>query len=85
MERTGLIRKALRVWVNVGDIVLVSLRDFQDAKADVIHKYTADEARSLVAYGELPQNAKINQTSVEALTGTNPDGDDDLGFVFEDI
>lgn len=86
VERTGLIRKALRVWINVGDIVLVSLRDFQDAKADVIHKYTADEARALVSYGELPSTAKINQTAVDmAIAGDKADGDEDLGFVFEDI
>lgn len=36
----------LQVWINQGDIVLLSLRDFQDDKADVIVKYTADEARN---------------------------------------
>jgi translation initiation factor 1A len=71
------------VWINQGDIVLLSLRDFQDDKADVIVKYTADEARNrtsqlqkwvfffadrfiftfqVKAYGELPENAKINET-----------------------
>ncbi|KAH8977415.1 hypothetical protein EDB92DRAFT_2119951 [Lactarius akahatsu] len=45
-----------------GDIILFSLREFQDGKADVIVKYTADEARNLKAYGELPENAKINET-----------------------
>ena len=37
---------ATQVWINQGDIVLLSLRDFQDDKADVIVKYTADEARN---------------------------------------
>eukprot|EP00958_Prasinococcus_capsulatus_P000192 scaffold14_cov380-Prasinococcus_capsulatus_cf.AAC.2 len=41
-----------------GDIILVGLRDFQDEKADVIQKYMADEARSLKAYGELPDTSK---------------------------
>lgn len=36
----------IQVWINQGDIVLLSLRDFQDNKADVIVKYTADEARN---------------------------------------
>lgn len=27
-----------RVWINSGDIILVSLRDYQDSKADVIAK-----------------------------------------------
>lgn len=43
-----------QVWINQGDIILLSLRDFQDDKADVIQKYTTDEARNLKAYGELP-------------------------------
>lgn len=51
-----------QVWINQGDIILLSLRDYQDEKGDVILKYTADEARSLKAYGELPENAKINET-----------------------
>jgi hypothetical protein len=38
---------ANQVWINQGDIILLSLRDFQDDKADVIQKYTADEARNL--------------------------------------
>ena len=33
--------------VMVGDIVLVSLRDFQDAKGDIIMKYNSDEAKNL--------------------------------------
>ncbi|KAK2195219.1 bifunctional Translation initiation factor 1A (eIF-1A) [Babesia duncani] len=58
----GKMRK--RVWVNAGDIILVSLRDYQDNKADVIAKYTPDEARSLKAYGELPESTKINETDM---------------------
>lgn len=55
----GKMRK--KVWINQGDIILLSLRDFQDNKGDVILKYTADEARTLKSYGELPENAKINE------------------------
>eukprot|EP00440_Ansanella_granifera_P030291 gb/GFBE01032912.1/.p1 GENE.gb/GFBE01032912.1/~~gb/GFBE01032912.1/.p1 ORF type:complete len:143 (+),score=58.63 gb/GFBE01032912.1/:1-429(+) len=58
----GKMRK--KVWCNQGDIVLVSLRDFQDEKGDIITKYTADEARNLKAYGELPDNVKINETDI---------------------
>lgn len=35
---------------------------FQDNKADVILKYNADEARSLKAYGELPEHGELNRT-----------------------
>merc|ERR1712189_49751 len=41
----GKLRK--KVWINTGDIILLGLRDYQDTKADVILKYTADEARKL--------------------------------------
>jgi translation initiation factor 1A len=56
----GKMRK--KVWVNQGDIILVGLRDYQDAKGDVILKYMADEARSLKQYGELPENIRVNDT-----------------------
>jgi initiation factor 1A len=46
----GKMRK--KEWVNVGDIVLLGLRDYQDDKADVIQKFNAEEARRLKALGE---------------------------------
>ena len=67
------------MWVNAGDIVLVGLRDFQDDKADVIHKYNADEARNLKAYGELPESARINETAVDMAN----EGEEDDGCAFE--
>ena len=36
--------------------------DYQDAKADVILKYSPDEARNLKSYGEFPESVKINET-----------------------
>uniref|UniRef100_A0A8C2A7G6 Eukaryotic translation initiation factor 4C n=1 Tax=Cyprinus carpio TaxID=7962 RepID=A0A8C2A7G6_CYPCA len=52
----GKLRK--KVWINTSDIILIGLRDYQDNKADVILKYNADEARSLKAYGELPEHGE---------------------------
>ena len=46
---------SLQVWINQGDIILIGLRDYQDAKADVILRYNPDEARNLKTYGELPE------------------------------
>lgn len=83
--RVGLIRGTMRrrVWITTGDIVLVGLREFQHDKADVIHKYTSDEARKLQEYKELPANARINQTAIDmALEG---DDQGELEFEFEDI
>ncbi|WP_432214710.1 hypothetical protein, partial [Salmonella enterica] len=55
----GKLRK--KVWINQGDIILLGLRDYQDGKADVILRYNPDEARNLKAYGELPDNVKVNE------------------------
>jgi len=74
----GKMRK--KVWVNMGDIILVGLRDYQDEKADVILKYMADEARSLKAYGELPDNIRVNATDA-----FGEDEDRDEYFDFEDV
>jgi len=80
VRRLAHIRGKLRkkVWINTGDIILLSLRDYQDAKGDVILKYSADEARSLKAYGELPEHAKLNETDA-----TGPGDDGDCGFTFD--
>ena len=80
-KRLAHIRGKLRkkVWINQGDIILLSLRDYQDEKGDVILKYSADEARSLKAYGELPENAKINET--DTYGGEEEGG---VGFDFGD-
>jgi len=73
----GKLRK--KVWINQGDIILISLRDYQDEKGDVIMKYSADEARSLKAYGELPDSAKINETDTYG-----PGDEEGIGFEFDE-
>jgi translation initiation factor 1A len=86
VTRLGHIRGKMRkkVWITAGDIVLVGKRDFQDEKVDILHKYTADEARNLKQYGELPETARINETAVD-LAMTGDAGDDDIGIDFDDI
>lgn len=76
----GKMRK--KVWVNTGDVVLVGLREYQDEKADVILKYMADEARSLKAYGELPDSIRVN----DADTFGDEEGAENDDFIdFDDI
>lgn len=61
------------MWINQGDIILLGLREYQDAKGDVILKYTADEARNLKTYGELPESGAyrhmrpLAHTSISSL------------------
>ena len=56
-----------RVRIEVGDLVLLCIRDFQKEKADIINKYTADEHRMLKSYGELsfdePKDSNANKDS----------------------
>lgn len=55
---------------------MVGLRDYQDAKADVILKYNADEARNLKTYGEIPETVKVTDTVNFVDDGL----DDDIEF-----
>lgn len=79
IKRMAHIRGKLRkkVWMSQGDIILVSLRDFQDDQCDVIQKYSSDEARALKSQGELPENAKINETDT-----FGHEEEDDVNFEF---
>jgi len=72
----GKMRK--KMWVNQGDIVLCGLREFQDGKCDVIHKYQPDEANRLKAQGELPNELDVLDPSMDAAQ-------DDCVFEFEAI
>jgi translation initiation factor 1A len=54
----------------------------QDKKADVILKYMADEARNLKAYGELPENIRVNDADVFE---EYEDNDNDDIIQFDDI
>ena len=56
----GSLRK--KVWINTSDIILIGLWGYQDNKADITLKYSADEARSLKVYGELPEYAELSET-----------------------
>lgn len=67
----GKLRK--KVWINTTDVILIGLRDFQDDKADVILKYTPDEARQLKLRGEIPEHVNITDTS---QFGQDTGGDD---------
>mgnify|MGYP003326710026 CR=1 FL=1 len=63
--RLGTVRGKLRkrMWINQGDTVLVALHEFTtaDEKCTIVWKYTPDETRNLKSYGELPENAKVNE------------------------
>jgi len=71
--RLGHIRGKMtrRVWIQLGDTVLVGLRDYQDGKADIIHKYTGDEVSNLQSLGEIPiieDDSKNTERAVDDLS-----------------
>jgi translation initiation factor 1A len=71
----GTMRK--RRFINQDDIVLVSLRDWQDAKCDIIDNYDENLVRKMKDKGLVPDSIKLDVDKQYS-----DDDDDNLGFVF---
>jgi len=96
VKRTCLIcgRMRNRVYVRPQDVVLVALRPDMtaDDKADVVHKYTADEARTLKRHGEIPdkflgemsEDATATGASTEAGGAAEAGADADAAIEFDE-
>jgi translation initiation factor 1A len=67
-----------RRFVNMNDIVLVSLRDWQDAKCDIIDSYDDNLTRKLKSKGLIPDSINIDSDSKQDVD----EEENDLGFVF---
>ena len=65
--------RSKRLRINLNELVLVSLRDFDDKNADIIHRYSKEEAREFVKLGLLPSDS-----SLETIDN------DDEGVIFDD-
>ena len=54
--KLGYIRGPIykREWLMKDDIVLISLRDFEQSKCDIVWKYKDDEIKQLQKMGEIP-------------------------------
>ena len=63
-----------KIWIKENDIVIISLRDFQDNKCDIIHKYDNEEIKQLI---------KLNEIQKETLN--NNQNDEDCVFDFNEI
>ena len=81
-ERLGTVcgKMRKRVWVNRGDLVLISKWEgmTDDTKCSIIHKYSEDEARRLQKEGELPPNFKLNLDDFETV-----EDEDESGFIMD--
>ena len=72
----GKMRK--RVFVNQDELVLVSLRDWQDSKCDIIDKYNSNDIKKLKQLKCIPDFIKFEEKSVVE----DDIVDDNLGFIF---
>ena len=60
-------------FIKTDGIILVSRRDYEDKKADVIHKYNDSEVRKLMKKGQLPNiviNAPVEVTTEKSQEAT---------------
>jgi translation initiation factor 1A len=91
VNRLGISRgKINKGKVEIGTLVLISKRDYQDNKCDILHIYNSDELKLLVSNGEIDSNFAKNDTeststgddSVEFGASTSSDEED---VKFEDL
>ena len=71
----GIKRKAIKrnQWINAGATVIVSLRDYQKDKCDIIHLYTDEESRKLRKKGIIVKEeiVKEEESAFEFETDIN--------------
>ncbi len=90
VKRIGHIRGKIKkkVWIAMGDIVLVALREYEKDKCDIIQKYTEDEVRKLKTTGEIPESIKLPENEKKekddgygdiVFEGDNDDEEEDTG------
>jgi translation initiation factor 1A len=90
VEAIGIIRGALRrfnkrVLIENGDIIVVSKRDFQDSKVDIVHKFNLDQCQSLIKNKEI-SDVLINCYYNKSTYGVDKkDKHDDTYIAFDDI
>ena len=82
IKRIGHIRGKMRKrnWIANGDIVLVSLREYEQEKCDIINKYTEDEVRKLKKANEIPESAKLPNENDEDEKDKKNDNYNDIVF-----
>ena len=85
-EAVGVIRGSMRrfnkrVLIETGDIVAVSIRDFQIGKVDIVHKYNAEQCKILINNKEISDTLINAYNKVNIYTISNPN---DANIIFDD-
>jgi translation initiation factor 1A len=85
-EAVGVIRGSMRrfnkrVLIETGDILAVSMRDFQDNKVDIVHKYNAEQCKILINNKEISDTLinAYNKISNNAVNNAN-----EANIIFDD-
>jgi translation initiation factor 1A len=86
VERLGVLRGNMRrrVWVSRNDMLLVTKRDFQDGKADIVHKYAREDVSTLIRIGEIVPALKNLYNSFDAGQANGDAAEDECDIVFDE-
>lgn len=76
--RIGKVRGKMhkKVWIELGNLVIIGLRDYQDGTGDIFHKFNDEESRKLKSLGELPG---------DFITKEPAEDEEDCPFEFDSI
>jgi translation initiation factor 1A len=74
-----------KVWIGKDDVILVSLRDFQDAKCDIILKYLPSEVKTLLQYGQIDNSFLSIGTAINMTAQSAIELDENITFEVEFI
>ena len=83
-EIVGIIRGNMRkfnkrVLIDVGDIVVVSKRDYQSNKVDIVHKYNSEQCKTII------NNKEISDTLInEYYKNVDKTDNNDNHIIFDD-
>jgi len=75
--------KKKKIFVKAGDVVLLSLREFEDSKCDILYVYLEKEIKELKKIGEIP-NSISNDLNTKQEEDDGIDFDDEEDETEED-
>jgi len=85
-EAIGVIRGSMRrfnkrVLIETGDIIAVSMRDYQNNKVDIVHKYNMEQCKILINNKEISDTLinAYNRVNMNTINNTN-----DANIIFDD-
>ena len=69
-----------RVWIAMGDMVLCCIRDFENSKVDIVHRYESEDVTRLKKQNSMPQQLYDLYTS----DTSEQRAEDDVAFIDDD-